>query len=270
MKKILITLPLLLIFSCGDNNLNKVETLSSFRVLAIQTANPELTQTSGLTVTARPYISDINGGGRTVTAIVDGCVDPGISFGAEATCEGNLTKVTSSYSVDTSTLPNLKSGWGNYSSALAIPDTIFTGRTAREKFNGVPFLIIFSFTVDGVIYKTFRRVLITNRTALNSNPTLTTLHLNGGAIAKPNNGDYLSASYSGAETYDYLRVDGVTESRTEKLVMAWYVSSGNLDIAKANAGESVKYKSDPPATQLLMIGVLRDERGGVTVLESLQ
>lgn len=270
MKNMLIILPLFLIISCGDNKLDKVETLSSFRVLAIQTANPELTQTTGLTVTARPYISDINGGGRTVTAVVEGCVDPGISFGAEATCTGNPTQVTSSYSVDTSTLPNLKSGWGNYSAALAIPDTIFTGRSTREKFNGVPFLIIFYFNVDGIIYKSFRRVLITNRTTLNTNPTLSALLRNGGAISKPNNGDYLSATYSGTETYDYLRIDGVTENRTEKLVMAWYVSSGNLDIAKASAGESVKYNSDPPATQLLMVGVLRDERGGVAVVESLQ
>ena len=269
MSKILTILFVLIANSCGDNKLNKVETLSSFRLLAIQTPNPELTQATGLTVTARPYISDINGGGRIIAAVVDGCIDPGISFGAEANCEGNATKVTTSYSVDTSTLPLLNSGWGNYTSAIAIPDNIFMGKTAREQFNGVPFIIIFSFSVDGIVYKSFRRILITNRTTLNNNPTLSTLLLNGGTIAKPQNGDYLSAVSSGPETYDYLRVDGITEARREKMAMAWYVSSGNLDMPKVTASESIRYKSAPPTTQLLILVVLRDERGGVAVLDSM-
>jgi hypothetical protein len=111
--------------------------------------------------------------------------------------------------------------------------------------------------------------MITNRTTRNTNPNLISLQLNGGAIAKPKNGDSLSATYSGAETYDSILVDGATETRTEKLVMAWYVSSGNLDLSKVNASESVKYKTDPPASQLLIIGVLRDERGGVDIVQSL-
>lgn len=269
MTKIVIILSLLFTSSCGENKLNKVETLSSFRVLAIQSTTPELTQTTR-TITARPYVSDTNSSGRVITAVVDGCVDPGISFGAEVTCLDNPTKVTSSYSVDTGK-PGflLHSGWGDNSSALAIPDSIFLGRTAREKYNGVAYIILFSFSVDGIIYKSFKRIFITERTILNSNPALSSLLINGGPIAKPQNGDYLSAVTSGAETYDYLLVDGITESRSEKLTMAWYVSSGTLDTPKANASESIRYKSDPPATQLLIIGVLRDERGGVAVLDSL-
>lgn len=255
--------------SCGDDKLKKVETLSSFRILAIESATPELTQTTGLTVTARPYISDTNGAGRTIGAVVEGCIDPGISFGAEVTCEGNISKVSTTYSVNTSTLPNLNSGWGSYSSALSIPDTIFAGRTDREKYNGVPYIIIFKFTVDGAEYKSFRRILITNRTTLNTNPTLSGFLLNGSTLTKPNENDYLSATVSTAENYNFVLVDGTTENRNETLSIAWYVSSGELNTAKTGASESVQYKSSPPSSSLLLIGVLRDERGGVSVKENL-
>jgi hypothetical protein len=269
MKQIILLSALILISSCGDNKLNKVEKLGSFRILAIKTTTPELTQANGLTVIATPFISDISSGGRTITGNVEGCVDPGIAFGAEATCDGNSTRVTSAYSVDTTDAASLNSKWGPDSVPLSIPDAIFTGRSSIEKFNGVPFIIIFSLSADGVTYKSFRRILVTNRTTLNTNPSLTSLLLNSGAMAKPKNGDYFGINYSGTETYDYMRVDGVVESRTEKLVMAWYVSDGTLNISKANATETVQFKSDPPATPLLIIGVLRDERGGVAVTTSL-
>lgn len=269
MKKILIFLPCFLILSCGDDKLAKVETLNSFRVLAIQASASEFTQSAGLKVTARPYISDINGGGRTISAVIDGCIDPGISYGAEVTCEGNPTKVSTPYSIDTSLLPLLNSGWGNPSSELVIPNTIFLGRSIREKFNGVSYIILFSFTVDGVVQKSFKRVRITNRTSLNSNPILNALLLNGAVIGKPRLDDSLNAVFSGVESYDFMMVDESIENRSEKLVMAWYVSSGIFDMPKTNASESVRYKSDPPNSPLLIIGVLRDERGGVSVLDNL-
>jgi hypothetical protein len=268
MKNIFIALPLVFLISCGDNKLAKVETLGSFRVLAIQTSAPEITQAAGLpTITVKPFISDVYGAGRTVTGTIDTCVDPGISFGASPTCDDNPTKVSYAYSVNTGTLTSMNTGWGPDSSAITIPDTIFSGKSAREKFNGVNYLVIFSFTVDGAIYNSFRRISLTNRTIKNTNPILSALTLNGGALTMPNNGDVLGATYSGVESYDYLRVDGVTETRTEKLVMAWYISSGTLNLSKVNASETVKYTSDSPST-LMIVGVLRDERGGVAVIQS--
>jgi hypothetical protein len=47
------------------------------------------------------------------------------------------------------------------------------------------------------------------------------------------------------------------------------MSDGTLNISKANATETVQFKSDPPVTPLLIIGVLRDQRGGVAVTTSL-
>lgn len=255
--------------SCGDDKLKKIETLNSFRILAIESATPELTLNTGLTVTARPYVSDINGNGRSLSAVIDGCIDPGISFGAEVTCEGNASKVSVAYSINTGSLPKLNSGWGAYSTALTIPDTIFLGRTDRDKYNGIPYIIIFKFTVDGTVVKSFRRILVTNRTALNTNPTISALLLNSSTISKPNLNDYLSATTSGSENYNTIIADGTLENRNETLTMAWYVSSGELNISKANANESVQYKNSTPSTPLLIIGVLRDERGGVAVRENL-
>jgi len=269
MKKITFLLSMFLILSCGNDKIKRLETLNSFRVLAIESLTPELTQGVGLSVTARPYVSDVNGGGRTLSAVVDGCIDLGVSLGAEVTCEGNPSKVSVAYSLNTSALPALNSGWGNYSSALSIPNTIFVGRSERDQYNGVPFLIIFSFTVDGVIHKSFRRILVTNRTSLNTNPTLTNLLLNGSTIGKPQLNDYLSATATGSQNYNYVLVDGQIENRNETLSMAWYVSSGELNTAKTSASESVIYKSTPPSSSLLIIGILRDERGGVAVRENL-
>jgi hypothetical protein len=269
MKKTLLLLQFLLLISCGDDKLKKVETLNSFRVLAIESASPELTQSAGLSVTVRPYVSDINGNGRIINAVIDGCIDPGISLGAEVTCDENASKVSVNYSINTSTLPKLNSGWGSYSAGLAIPDMIFTNKSNRDKYNGVPYIVIFNFTVDGVIFKSFKRILITSRTSLNSNPALNGLLLNSSTLAKPNLNDYLSATVSGVENYDFVLVDGTVENRNETLTMAWYVSSGELDISKANASESVKYKSNQSSSPLLIVGVLRDERGGVSVLDNL-
>jgi hypothetical protein len=64
-------------------------------------------------------------------------------------------------------------------------------------------------------------------------------------------------------------VDGTTETRTKKLVMAWYISSGTLNLSKVNAADTVKYTSDPPSS-LLIVGILRDECGGVSVVHALQ
>lgn len=268
MKKIYIIISLFFISACGDNNLNKVEKLGSFRILAIKSNQPEFTQTNGLVVTAQAFVSDINSGGRAITADVEGCIDPGIANGAEASCEGSQSRVVSTSTVDTSGTP-LVPQWSTPTGNLSIPDTIFSGKSDREKFNGVPFLIIFNFLVDGSTYKSYKRVFITNRTVLNTNPILTTINLNGNGLARPANGDMLTAVYSGAESYDYQLVNGLTETRTEKLVMAWYVSDGIIDMPKTNANESIMYKSDPPIGQLLVIGILRDERGGVAVFQSV-
>ena len=116
----------LLLLSCGGKKLADVETLGAFRVLAIQTTTPDIVQTTGLTVTATPYVTDINSGGRTVSGLVEGCVDPGVSSGAEATCTGNPTRVSSAYSVNTAGAGfTMQSGWGSSSAALSIPDAIF-------------------------------------------------------------------------------------------------------------------------------------------------
>jgi hypothetical protein len=137
-------------------------------------------------------------------------------------------------------------------------------------FNGVPYLIIFTFNIEGIIHTSFRRIFITNRSSpnLNNNPSITSLNLNGGIINKPNLGDLLSLSFTGIETYELMNVDGVLENRTEKLVTAWFISDGELDNSKTNAEDSIVYKSNPPMAKLLIISVLRDDRGGVDVLES--
>lgn len=41
MNKLFYVISLIFLISCGDNKLDKVETLSTFRVLAIQSANKD-------------------------------------------------------------------------------------------------------------------------------------------------------------------------------------------------------------------------------------
>jgi hypothetical protein len=266
MKALWIT-SLFILLSCSDDNFKKVENLSGFRVLAIQ-SNPVEVTNSG-TVGLQLYVSDVKGGGRAISATTEACIDPGVTLGAAVSCDHDPTTVTGSYSFNTDTdsqmgAANLYTGLADQVLNVTIPAFIFTGRSERDKVNGVGYLVIFRFDVDGKKVVSYKRILATTRTTLNQHPSVSGILLNGGAIAgKPSKDDRLKVQVSAPETYTYINVDGSSEVKTENLQTAWYVSEGELDTSKASVSESVKFKSSTPTGTMLIISIVRDERGGV-------
>lgn len=265
--KILFFLVGLFFISCSKSNFKKVENLETFRILAIISSAPEVAPGGNSTLSL--LISDRKGGGRIISGTVKRCIDPGVSLGAMVNCEHDGATITSAFSIDTINdvdlgSANLYTGLATNTVAVTVPSTILLGRSAQEQFNGVAYLVIFSFRVDGQDVTAFKRVTATNRTNLNSNPSLNSVRLNGVPIAvKPTQGDQLSISASTPQSFDYQTVEGVFETRTEKAEVAWYITEGTLSRPKSTLGESVEYKTSAPSGSEVVVAVLRDDRGGV-------
>jgi len=259
---------LVLMVSCGGDDFKKIEKLGEFRVLAVLVNNPEVPP--GATVNVQLFVSDIKAAGRTIVGTTIACIDPGIAFGAKVNCDHDPAAVAGTYTVNTTGMSGtLYTGLAADVLSATVPGTIFTGRSTREQFNGIGYIVIFKFTVDGESISVFKRIIATNRGSFNTNPTGSSILLNGGAIASfPDKNDELQATSSAPETFDYQTIEGNIESRTEKMQVAWYLTEGELDKPKSDVDEASKYLGNASTDPSLVIAIIRDERGGVhTVTE---
>ena len=265
MKPFLI-LSLLFLASCGDDKFNRVEELKGFRILGVVASAPEVAP--GGSSNLQLIISDLGGGGRTINGTTKSCIDPGISLGASVSCDHDPSTVSGNYTIDTINdadlgAANLFTGVASDVVNVTVPATIFVGRSTREQFNGVGYITIFEITVDGKTETAFKRVAATNRGSFNANPSITSILLNGANItSKPNKNDKLQVTTAVPESYNFINVDGAQEFKTEELQVAWYVSYGELNKPKAEAQEEVKYLSSPPGSTMVILTLLRDDRGG--------
>ena len=267
-------LMLILLASCGDDNFNKVELLKGFRILSVVMTTPATDSEvqAGDSVTLQLYVSDTEGAGRSHNGTTISCIDPGISFGAKVNCDHDPLATPSPFVLNTASgdlSANLFTGLAADTVNVTVPATIFLGRSAREQFNGVSYIVIFNFTVDGKSVSAFKRIVATNRGSFNTNPTGSLVLLNGIDIATspvPNKNDKLRLTSSSQETFDYVTLDGNTETRTEEFAVAWFVTQGKFDTSKSNVNETVKYLGDTPTAPSLVVTIVRDERGGVEII----
>lgn len=269
--KIILTL-LLILTSCGDTDFKRVELLGEFKILAITTATPEVSP--GDTVSdLQVFFSDPLGGGRILTAQTESCRDPGIAFGAEISCDHDPFLVTGTYSIDTSADDDslgLFTGLSSTTASVTVPANIFLGRSANEQFNGVGYIIIFKFDIAGKEYKVFKRILASTRSTKNVNPgspSSSLIQLNGGALGLPVKNDKFSVQSTTEENFDVITTGNKLETRTEKFQVAWYISEGELSLSKSFVSEDVKYVTDSPQIPFTLLAVIRDERGGIEILQ---
>jgi hypothetical protein len=255
---------ILLCLSCGDDGFRKVEKLEGFRILGIVADNSEVA--AGASVTVNALIADVNGTDNLISGSYVTCVDPGISRGAEASCDTPVS--AGSYNINM-TDPGLTGRVGlGPNLSVNVPLTILNGKSTLEKFNGVAVIVIINFTVNGVNHSAYKRIVATDGTrARNTVPTGSAILLNNQVIASaPVDGDNLSVTTAPAETYEVMNVDGAKETLTEKYEIAWYTNSGKFDLPKAKIDEVVEYQGDTPST--LTIAVIRDERGGLDFVKA--
>lgn len=251
---------LFLMASCGDDTFRKVEQLDRFRILGIQATNPEVAPGNSSTLTLLIYDPSFP---RSIAGTLTTCIDPGIARGASVSCFHDPTRVSNPFSID-STGFTLGLGTNN-TGAITVPAAIFTGRSARDQFNGVSYIALFEFVVDGEPVKVFKRITATNRGSFNTNPAAPTLLLNGAAFASsPQKGDRLSLTTSAPESYDFINVDGSTETRIEDLQVSWFINKAELIGSKTGVNESAKIETDPSKDPYTILGIVRDERGGLS------
>lgn len=256
---------LLLCAACGGDDFKKVEHLEGFRVLGISTSQSEVSP--GATVNdIRVFFSDV-GGGRFISGTTVSCIDPGIALGAKVNCDHDPNRVNGVYNINTTTEDQsggLFTGLATTQASVTVPAQIFFGRSSKDQLNGVGYIIIFNFIVDGKPVTAFKRIVATSRSVKNTNPVGTVL-LNGAPIAAfPDKDDKLVMSSSSAETYEYENVDGSIEIRTEEIQVAWYISYGKLNKPKTFANEETKYLDDRSSGPFVLVAVIRDDRGGIS------
>lgn len=251
------------LISCSNDDFRKVETLSSFRVLGIYTANPEVSVAGPVNV--QVIVSDANGGGRTVNGTWESCIDPGVAFGAEVKCDHDPARDSGAYAINTGTLTEMNTGLGP-AQAINVPAGLLAGRSLRDRLNGVGYLVIFRFNVDGQVVEAFRRISVvdTSLRGLNTPPTGSALLLNGGAFTNPpEKNARLTVTSSAPESYLYRTAGGETETRTENYQVAWYVTQGKFDKPKSDIGDTVRFQGNTPTRPFLLLAIIRDERGGL-------
>lgn len=258
---------LLICAACGGSDFKKIEKLDGFRILGIQSPQSEV-DPGDIVNNIRVLFSDV-GGGRAISGTTVSCIDPGIALGAKVSCDHDSSRVNGIYNLDTAADDETGGFFTGLSTSVAsvtVPAQIFQDRSTREQLNGVGYIIIFTFEVDGKTVSAFKRIVATNRVLKNTNPT-GLLYLNGSAIASiPDKDDELSVVSSSAETYDYENVDGTVENRTEEIQVAWYISEGELNKPKTFANEETKFLEDRPSAPFTLFAVIRDERGGFSYL----
>lgn len=261
---------LLLGSGCGDDDLPAFSALDRLRVIALVASAPEANPgTAGITIT--PWVSDARGGGRALTYTAEGCLDPGVSFGSDPSCVGNPTKTSlGSGAVTGLSAPHYTSAVDTITLILPSDAIAFAGRSANEKYNGVAYLVTYEVrAADGTTHKAFKRILIseTSKTAKNQNPTLSDILADGTSLtAVPAGVVQISAQIASwsAETYSELGSTGPV-AKSEDLITTWFITGGDLLYDRTEPLQSTRW-TPPASAPALVIGVLRDERGGSSVV----
>lgn len=267
------------LLSCTDSKLPKYVELNSLRVLALIADKPEVNP--GETVTITPLISDINET-TSLTFEAIGCVDPGISLGAEPSCKSNPTKTTLDQGTITSTstndmAQNFTGATTAFSAVIPMDAIIFNQRSEQDKFNGIGYVIEYTLTNSrGDSVTTIKRILISQKTNIekNINPVVTELQSNGSAIGTtdfPVNGKFrinMVFDPSSFQTYTLRKADGTNESLIEELTTTWFITDGELKYFRSTNQDANEYTApvDTVVTsrKRFLISVSRDSRGGAT------
>ncbi len=266
----------LILTNCGKSNLPDFNKLETIRILAFQTATPEVDP--GASVTINPIISDIIATSLTYSA--SSCIDLGISFGAEATCENNPSKVVIATNTAL-TLPGAAESWTGIANSfvvnIPIQAIIFAGRTPEELFNGVNYIIEYVLTNNsGQTVRSIKRIVVSSpaKTAKNANPTTTNIFADGAPMTTLTLAAKLNVTtdltLASAESYTINNLDGTSTVRTESLATTWFITDGKTKYFRSVGTASNVYETPdaaPTGRSAYLIAMTRDDRGGLSFVK---
>jgi len=260
--------------ACSNSDLPDAFRLDRFRVLAVLADRAEVAPSE--TVVLTPFLSDLTGEGRPITFTAEGCLDPGVGFGAEPSCEGSPTQVVLATDVPVTGL-SAPHYTGAVTSTLSVTvppeEVVFAQASERARFNGVNYMVTFTFSFsDGTVSRAFRQIPVSERSVKNANPAYGAAPLLGDGdplTESPTAEVSLTPSFRGgsAESYEEIRDDGETVTKTEKLETSWYIADGDLSLSVTDGEEPTVFTPPlvaPEDRGLLFVLVTRDGRGGVT------
>lgn len=258
--------------ACNRTDFPKYSLVSGLRILTIKAMSDQGEVNLGTTVTLQPVVSDIGAGGRTLTATVTACLDPGNSIGEQPTCTNPDTSSTSTFS--TTTL----SSNGTYTGAaptftVTVPASlpVFSASPAYLRYNGVAYTVIYTLTApDGNSTTAIKRIMISDsgKTIKNKNPAIASVTANGAALSatqaySTSSLDLGIALSTGAETYQTMDPSGTLSSHSENVTTTWYFTDGEMKHQRTVGADSNHWDASKPSSRATaLIVVVTDGRGG--------
>jgi len=262
---------LLFLTACTDSKFKKSSTLDSLRVLTIKADQPEVA--AGTTVVLTPFVSDINET-TSLTYSASGCIDPGVSLGAEPECDSSSV-IATNQTITTLNSASLFTGDANTIS-VTIPATsvIFAGKSSIDQFNGVSYLFTYRLTnSSGQTVRSFKRIVVSTKSTKNTNPSGNSILGNGTALTSYPFGFSgklsLSVNNASLESYQFQDSNSVLTSFNESLLTSWHYTDGSSKFLRTVDSDEVQF--DALASSLsnrksLLIAIIRDKRGGVQTI----
>ena len=263
MKKLVL---LLFLSGCGGSSLPQYNKLESLRVLAILSSSPEVSP--GATVTITPVISDVTGGGRSLTYNADTCIDPGVAYGAVPSCEGLTSRVSIAANAAVTGLSSPQYTAAVTSTfSVTVPATILDGYSTVQQLLGVNYLVVIKITAsDGTSVSAFKRILASTNPTKNNNPSITRVEANGSTVVGTLFHSWVSLQpifgAGSAESYTAILPDGSTRTVTEVLTTTWFISSGSLGATRTEGTATLGYSPPVGIPAVSLVAVTRDGRGG--------
>ena len=265
-------------FSCSESQLPDFNKLDKPRIIALVANKPEANPAEP-TITITPVISDL----AAVVGVRDSaqvCIDFGIAFGVDPTCENNLTKIIL-FSFRSLSLPGLASSWtgsaDSFSFSIPSAAVIFSQRSSQDMYNGVNYLVEYTLhSPSGQNIKTIKRIVITESAKVlkNTNPVLTNIFADGTAMTNlPINTSVTvtsNLSSSSAENYSTKDTSGNLKNYTEELAVTWFITDGVTKFYRSEVNQGNKYDgpvSAPAGRKGYIFAVARDNRGGVAIVK---
>ncbi|MBL7546080.1 MAG: hypothetical protein JNL11_19830 [Bdellovibrionaceae bacterium] len=262
--------------SCADSKLPKYVELNELRVLSLIADKPEVNPSELVSIT--PIISDINEN-TALTFEAFGCIDLGVSLGAEPSCHSNPTKVSLSQGTITSATnaqmaQNFTGTAPAFTAFIPPASSIFSQRSSTDQTNGIGYLIEYKISNSrGQSVNTIKRILVSNKSndQKNLNPVIDQFQSNGATIGVndfPLNGVYkiaLTFDATSFQTYRLTKDDGSSETQGEQLTTTWFITDGSLKYFRSMNQDSNEYTAPaalPGNRKSFLISISRDSRGG--------
>lgn len=256
---------LLLICGCSQDPQKEYSELNSLRVLGIQSSVPEfLSPASVLNFDLNLIVSDVGGSG-SVNVTGQACLDPGVAYGANPDCSAAtgsvaLTPVTFNFSDESRTeafsMPGLSTTGPAASALAALPSYV--------QWNGYSVIVSLVVSRGDQTVKAFKRIVYSNKTTANSNPTLMGLTVNGSAWTSAFPGGAVSLLIQGpvAESYIYKTASAESQVLTEKMTVSWFTNAGSFDLSRTDLNQSTTW-TPSLKSHAVLVAVVHDGRGGL-------